>query len=78
MALHVSSTGPSPNNDTVLQSKEVERLNGVYNKLLRGAGVDLIGVRALFSQPLSHIKQLLCTALPTSRDLLREYSKADA
>ena len=68
MALHVSSTGPSPNNDTVLQSKEVERLNGVYNKLLRGAGVDLIGVRALFSQPLSHIKQLLCTALPTSRD----------
>ena len=34
---------------TVLQSKEVERLNGVYNKLLRGAGVDLIGVCALLS-----------------------------
>ena len=27
----------------VLQSKEVERLNGVYNKLLKDTGVELIG-----------------------------------
>ena len=25
------------------QSKEVERLNGVYNKLLKNAGVEMIG-----------------------------------
>ena len=78
MASHVCFTGYSPNHDTVLQSKEVERLNGVYNKLLRGAGVDLIGVWALFSQLLLHIKQLLCTALPTCRDMLREHSNAHA
>ena len=30
-----------------VQSAEVERLNGVYNKLLRSAGVDLIGAVAI-------------------------------
>ena len=30
-----------------MQSAEVERLNGVYNKLLKTAGVDLIGWTAI-------------------------------
>jgi hypothetical protein len=35
---------PAPVQHTpAAQSKEVERLNGVYNKLLKNAGVDLIG-----------------------------------
>ena len=78
MALHVCFTGHRSYYDTVLQSMEVERLNGVYNKLLRGAGVDLIGVRALLSQLLLHIKQLLWTSLLTCSELLRKYSNADA
>ena len=40
MMTHVRSSG-------AVQSKEVERLNGVYNKLLKNAGVDLIGVLLL-------------------------------
>lgn len=27
-----------------VQAKEIARLNGVYNKLLKGAGVEFIGV----------------------------------
>ena len=30
----------------ILQAKEIARLNGVYNKLLRGAGVEFIGAHS--------------------------------
>ena len=40
------------------QSKEVERLNGVYNKLLMGAGVEMIG---RYNKPASRAYQLLQT-----------------
>jgi len=46
-----------------MQSAEVERLNGVYNKLLKTAGVELIGQLAV----LSHIQ---CSALSICNEMI--------